>query len=75
MSDVTQYVLGLDQTALGLFFAAILGIIGCAAVGAMRADIVRERPAQAPIQHVAAAWRLALETFSRATVHRQPQSL
>lgn len=75
MSDVTLYILEVDQTALGLCFAAVLGIIGCLAFGAMRADIARERPALAPIEHLAAVARAALDTASSAQIHRQPQSL
>lgn len=61
MSDITQYILGLDQTALGYAIAAFLGLLGCLALGAMRRDIVREA-APAPIERMIAFLR-------------QPQSL
>lgn len=67
MSEMTQYVMGLDQTALGLCIVAALGVLGCLALGAMRRDIVRE-PSPSPIERVIAALRAAF-------VQRQPQSL
>ncbi len=67
MSEMTQYVTGLDHTALGLCIVATLGLLGCLALGAMRRDIVRE-PSPAPIERMIAALRAAV-------VHRQPQSL
>ncbi len=65
MSDVTSYVMSLDQTALGLCFAAALGVIGCLAFGAMRIDIARARPEAAPIDHLAAAVRQAVDAVAR----------
>jgi len=73
MSDATLYVMSLDQTALGLCFAAVLGVIGCLAFGAMRLDIARARPEPAPIDHVAAAARQAAEVLLRHGVQRQPR--
>ncbi len=61
MFDVMQYILGLDQIALGYAIAAFLGLLGCLALGAMRRDIVRE-PSPAPIERMIAFLR-------------QPQSL
>ncbi len=75
MNDVASYVMSLDQTALGLCFATVLGVIGSFAFTAMRIDIARARPEPAPIDHVAAATRMAVEMVARHAVHRQPQSL
>lgn len=75
MSDATLYLMELDQTALGLCFAAVLGVIGCLAFGAMRIDIARAHPEPAPIAYVVAATRVAIGGLLRHGVHRQPQPL
>lgn len=75
MSDMTMYVLSLDQAALGLCFLTMLGVIGWLAFGAMRGDIARARPEPAPIDHVAAVTRQAIEAVARYAAHRQPLSM
>lgn len=75
MTDVTSYLMNLDQTALGLCFVAALGVIGCLAVGAMRTDIARARPEPAPIDRVMSVIRSATDAVSRHGALRQPQSL
>jgi hypothetical protein len=65
MSDMTSYMMSLDQTALGLYFVAVLGVIGCLAFGAMRTDIARARPEMTPIDHIAAATRQVVEAVAR----------
>lgn len=67
MTEMTQYLMGLDQTALSLCILATLGLLGCLALGAMRRDIVRE-PSPAPIERMITALRAAF-------IQRQPQSL
>jgi hypothetical protein len=56
MIEMTQYVVGIDQTALGYSIAAFLGLFGCLALGAMHRDIVRE-PSPAPIGRMIAFLR------------------
>jgi hypothetical protein len=56
MNEMTQYVLGLDQTALGYSIAAFLGLLGCIALGAMRGDIRRD-PSPPPIVRMIAFLR------------------